>query len=187
MTFLEILMIAVSLAMDATAVCLGVGTTSHATKLRSRLRLAYHFGLFQFLMPVIGWLAGTTIAPLIAAFDHWITFGLLLFVGGRMIVSGLNPEAEAYSRDPSRGATLVLLSLATSIDALAVGLSLALLKVNIWYPAAVVGIVTAGMSLLGLQLGNRLGQAFGKRMEIVGGALLVLIGLRILVSHLFGA
>lgn len=186
MTFLEILMIAVSLAMDATAVCLGVGTTEHANGLRPRFRLAFHFGLFQFLMPVIGWFAGTTVAPFIAAFDHWVTFGLLAFVGVRMVRSGFDPDAEAYRQDPSRGATLVMLSIATSIDALAVGLSLALLKVSIWYPAAVIGIVTASLSLIGLLLGNRLGEKFGKRMEILGGAILILIGLRILIAHLMG-
>jgi manganese efflux pump family protein len=186
MSFLEILMIAISMAMDATAVCLGVGTTAHATPLRSRLRLAGHFGIFQFLMPVIGWFAGATVAPFIAAFDHWITFGLLAFVGGRMIRSGFDPNAEAYRQDPSRGRFLVMLSVATSIDALAIGLSLALLRVNIWYPAIVIGIVTATLSFIGLQLGCRLSERFGKRMEIFGGVVLILIGLRILVAHIIG-
>src|SRR5512141_699397 len=119
MSFLEVLMLAVSLAMDATAVCLGVGTTAHATPLRSRLRLALHFGLFQFLMPILGWFAGSSIASYINAFDHWVTFGLLGFVGGRMIRSGLDPNSECYPDDPTRGLTLVMLSVATSIDALA--------------------------------------------------------------------
>jgi putative Mn2+ efflux pump MntP len=186
MTFLEILMIAVSMAMDATAVCLGVGTTAHATPLRSRLRLAFHFGVFQFLMPVIGWVAGSTVASYISAVDHWIAFGLLAFVGGRMIRAGLNPHADSYSRDPSRGLTMVMLSVATSLDALAIGLSLALLRVSIWYPASVIGIVTAALSFIGLQLGCRFSEKFGKRMEIVGGVVLVLIGLRIAVTHFLG-
>jgi putative Mn2+ efflux pump MntP len=186
MSFFEVLMIAVSMAMDATAVSLGVGTTEHADKPRSRFRLAFHFGLFQFLMPVVGWLAGVTVAPLIAAFDHWVAFGLLAFVGLRMVRSGFNSAAATYPCDPSRGATLVMLSIATSIDALAVGLSLAFQEVVIWYPAAVIGVVTAGMSLAGLRLGNRLGEKFGKRMEIVGGAILIVIGLRILLTSLLG-
>ena len=184
MSFLEVLIIAVSMAMDATAVCLGVGTTAHATPLRSRLRLAFHFGIFQFLMPVLGWFAGATIAPFISAVDHWIAFGLLAFVGGRMVRAGLDPSADTYRRDPSRGMFMVMLSVATSLDALAIGLSLALLGTSIWYPAAVIGIITALLSFTGLQLGSRLGQHFGKRMEIVGGALLIVIGLRILMSHL---
>lgn len=174
------------MAMDATAVCLGVGTTAHATPLRSRLRLAYHFGLFQFLMPIIGWYVGSTIAQFITAIDHWIAFGLLAFVGGRMVRAGLDPDAESYRRDPSRGMMLVMLSVATSLDALAIGLSLALLNVSIWYPTTVIGVVTAILSFIGLQLGSRLGEKFGKRMEIVGGVVLILIGLRILVTHLFG-
>ena len=186
MSFIEVLIIAVSMAMDATAVCLGVGTTAHATALRSRVRLALHFGIFQFLMPILGWYAGATIAGYINTFDHWVTFGLLAFVGGRMIRSGLDPDSDCYPEDPTRGWTLIMLAVATSIDALAIGLSLALLRVSIWYPTTVIGVVTFAMSLMGLYFGNRLGAKFGKRMEIVGGAVLILIGLRILVSHLVG-
>jgi putative Mn2+ efflux pump MntP len=181
MTFPEILMIAVSLAIDAAAVSLGVGTTEHAADLRPKLRLAFHFGLFQFLMPLLGWLAGATIAPHIAPFDNWVTFALLAFVGAHMIRSGLSPHIVSYRRDPSRGSSLVLLSVATSLDALAVGVSLALQHVNIWYPAAVIGVVTASISFAGLLIGNRLSETFGKRMEIVGGAILIVIGLRILL------
>ena len=100
-----------------------------------------------------------------------------------MIRGGLNPEENRESSDPSRGWTLVLLSLATSIDALAVGFSLAMIGVEIWFPAMVIGLVTAAMSVLGLQLGTRLGARFGNRMEILGGVILVLVGLRILVEH----
>jgi manganese efflux pump family protein len=180
MNFLDILIIAISLAMDAAAVSLGVGTTTHAVELRPKFRLAFHFGLFQFLMPLIGWLAGATVAPRLAAFDNWLTFGLLAFVGAHMVRSGLSPHLVTYQRDPSRGASLIMLSVATSLDALAVGVSLALQKVNIWYPAAVIGVVTASMSLVGLLIGNRLSETFGKRMEIVGGVTLIAIGLRIL-------
>ena len=177
------LMIAIGLAMDATAVCLGVGTTEHATGGRARFRLAFHFGLFQFLMPVVGWLAGITIAPLVSAFAPWLAFGLLAFVGVRMVRAGLDPEVESYRRDPSRGANLIMLSVATSIDALAVGVSLALQNIAVWFPAVVIGLVAAGMSLAGLLFGNQLSQQFGKRMEVVGGAILILIGLRILLVH----
>jgi putative Mn2+ efflux pump MntP len=138
------------------------------------------------MMPVIGWLLGSRIAPLIASVDHWIAFGLLAFVGGRMIRSGVGPGEKSYSRDPSRGLTLVMLATATSIDALAIGLSLAMLRVRIWYPSAVIGVVTGGLSLLGLRLGMRLGARFGKGMQVVGGAVLSLIGLRILFSHGLG-
>lgn len=185
MTFLEILLIALGLAMDAFAVCLGAGTTRFVNGPRPVFRLAFHFGLFQALMPALGWLAGTTVLPLIERFDHWIAFALLAFVGVRMVRSGLDPDGDARPADPSRGATLVMLSIATSIDALAIGLSLAVLRVQILCPAIVIGIVAAGMSLLGLRLGQSLGATFGKRMELVGGLLLIGIGVRVVLSHLF--
>jgi putative Mn2+ efflux pump MntP len=184
MGFLEIFLIALSMAMDAFAVCLGTGTQEQTSGTRPAFRLAFHFGLFQFLMPILGWFAGTTIVSYIYAFDHWIAFGLLAFVGIRMIRSGLNTNGEEEKKDPSRGWTLVLLSIAVSIDALAIGFSLALVGVTIWYPAVVIGVVTGIISWLGIYLGNRLGQRFGKRMEIVGGIVLLIIGIRILITHL---
>jgi putative Mn2+ efflux pump MntP len=184
MNFPEVLLIALSMAMDAFAVCLGVGTQARAPGPRPTFRLAFHFGLFQFLMPVIGWFAGMTIVEYIFAYDHWVAFGLLGFVGVRMIRAGLDPRAEAQLPDPSRGWSLVILAVATSIDALAVGFSLGMLGMTIWYPAVVIGVVTGLLSWLGLRLGNRLGAEFGKRIEIAGGILLILIGFRILISHL---
>ncbi len=187
MATVEVLMIAVALAMDASAVSMAAGASGQARGGRAAFRLSFHFGLFQFMMPVIGWYLGSTVAPLIAGVDHWIAFGLLAFVGGRMIRAGLSRDEEvSVPADPSRGFTLVALSVATSIDALAIGLSLAMLGVKIWYPSVVIGVVTAGLSLLGLGLGKRLGTLFGKRMETVGGVILVGIGLRILVSHFRG-
>jgi putative Mn2+ efflux pump MntP len=184
MGFFEVMLVAISMAMDAFAVCIGAGTQGQSSGGRPAFRLAFHFGLFQFLMPVIGWFAGTTIVEYISAYDHWVAFGLLAFVGIRMIRSGLDSKAEEQKNDPSRGWTLVLLSIAVSIDALAIGFSLALIGVTIWYPAVVIGVVTALISALGIFLGNRLGQKFGKRMEIIGGIILILIGVRIVLAHL---
>jgi len=186
MSFPEILLIALSMAMDAFAVCLGAGTQGRTNGPRPTFRLAFHFGLFQFLMPILGWFAGITIVHYIAAFDHWIAFGLLAFVGARMIRSGFDGTGAARQADPSRGWTLVLLSIAVSIDALAIGLSLGLIGVTIWYPAVVIGVVTGLLAWLGLRLGNRLGEKFGKRMEIAGGIILVLLGIRIVLAHLLG-
>jgi putative Mn2+ efflux pump MntP len=186
MDFFEILLIALSMAMDAFAVCLGVGTQTSTSGPRRTFRLSFHFGLFQFVMPVIGWFAGMTVVKYISAYDHWVAFGLLGFVGVRMIRSGLDARPEAQAGDPSRGWSLVLLSVATSIDALVVGFSLSLVGVTIWYPAAVIGVVTGLVSWLGLVLGNRLGEEFGKRIGITGGIVLLLIGVRILLSHLLG-
>lgn len=135
-------------------------------------------------MPILGWLGGNTVAHIISRFDHWVAMGLLAFVGIRMIRSGLDADGESFTGDPSRGSTLMVLCVATSIDALAIGLSLSMLNVSILYPSVVIGVVTAGLSLVGLLIGHKLGAAFGKRMEILGGIILIGIGLRVLVTHL---
>lgn len=181
-------LIAIGLAMDAFAVSLGAGTSPGRRSWRKVFRLAFHFGLFQGGMTFIGWLAGSTISRFISTFDHWIALGLLAFVGVRMIISGIKPDddgEECSTSDPSRGGTLVLLSVATSIDALAVGLSYALIDGNIWFPVVMIGVVTLILSALGVLLGEKLGCRFGKRMEIIGGLILVGIGIRVVVSHLF--
>lgn len=172
--------------MDAFAVCLSVGATRQAEGPRANFRLSFHFGLFQFLLPIVGWFAGLTVVHYMEAYDHWIAFLLLAFVGGRMIASSFNGKEKLEKNDPSRGWNMVLLSVAVSIDALVIGLSLAIMNVDIWYPAVVIGLVTGLMSLLGLRLGNRLGRLIGKRMEMIGGVLLILMGVRTVVTHIFG-
>jgi putative Mn2+ efflux pump MntP len=185
MGFIQIVMIALGLAMDAFAVSIAAGTSGRVTSQQAALRLAFHFGLFQFFMPIIGWFLGTKILPLISALDHWVAFFLLSIVGFRMIRSGLDKQGRCFSKDPSRGITLVMLSVATSIDALAIGLGLAILGVKIIYPCVVIGIITAVLSLVGTRMGSRLGIKFGKKMEILGGLILIGIGTNILISHLF--
>ena len=186
MNLLTTILIAIGLAMDAFAVSLGVGTSGHADNPRSIFRLSFHFGLFQALMPILGWLAGSTIDQYIRSFDHWIAFILLGYVGGKMIWEGARGGPESYLADPSRGRMLVILAVATSIDALAVGLSLAMLDVPVIGPAIVIGVITAGLSLVGLRIGCRMGEKFGRRVEILGGLILIGIGLRILITHLMG-
>ncbi len=180
----DIVLLALGLAMDAFAVSLSVGTTAFLQVPRARFRIAFHFGLFQCLMPIIGWLGGRTIAPLIARIDHWIAFLLLTFVGVKMIHESGSSDKN-YRFDPSRGLNLVLLSVATSIDALAVGFSLALIDVSIWRPAVLIGLITGALSFAALLMGRRIGLAFGKRVERIGGMVLILIGLRIVIEHLF--
>jgi putative Mn2+ efflux pump MntP len=187
MPFWTIFLIAIGLAMDCFAVSLGVGTAGTAVGLRPTFRLFFHFGLFQGGMILLGWLAGKTVVTYIASVDHWVAFGLLVFVGVRMILGGLRKEGEQPAiPDPSRGMTLVMLSIATSIDALAVGLSLALLEVNVFWSALLIGGVSALLSLVGLLLGNQLGMRFGKSMEVLGGIILIGIGLRVLITHIIG-
>jgi putative Mn2+ efflux pump MntP len=187
MSLLEIAVIACGLAMDAAAVSLAAAAAGFVQDIRSAGRLAFHFGVFQFLMPVLGWAAGVTFAASFAAFDHWIAFGLLVFVGGRMLREGFSPEEESITSDPSRGLTLVLLSIATSIDALAVGLSLSMLEIGIWQPSVMIGVITALLSTLAILIGRKVSGKAGKRMEMIGGAVLVAIGTKILLSHLLAA
>ncbi len=135
-------------------------------------------------MPVIGWLAGQTIMQWIAAWDHWIAFGLLAIIGGRMIIEACSDEEKTDERDPTKGLSLVLLSIATSIDALAVGFSLSILGVSIWMPSLVIGLVAGVLTIIGMLLGGRIGDRWGSRVEIFGGLVLIAIGSKILAEHL---
>ncbi|HUH99296.1 MAG TPA: manganese efflux pump MntP family protein [Anaerolineales bacterium] len=186
MPFIEILLISISMAMDAFAVCLAAGALQNTQGPRPAFRLSFHFGLFQFIMPVIGWLLGMTIEPLIHDYADWIAFGLLALVGLRMIYSSVFGGAARPSKDPSRGLTLIVLSVAVSMDALAIGLSLSMLGIFVWYPAILIGVVTGVLSLIGLRIGRIAGRKFGKLADILGGLVLIGIGLRILLIHLFG-
>jgi manganese efflux pump family protein len=185
MTFWTSLLIGLGLAMDAFAVSLGVGTSGTAIDARSKFRLAFHFGIFQAGMTLLGWLAGSTISAWIASWDHWLALGLLSYVGINMIRSGLNPEVEIARPNPSKGGTLIMLCVATSLDALAVGLSLSMLAISVLSPAAIIGLVTFALSGFGLLAGGKLNQQFGKRMEIIGGLILLGIGLQVLIADLY--
>ena len=182
---ITIFIVAVGLSMDAFAVALGAGTSGQGSNAQAKFRLSFHFGLFQALMTALGWFTGNTVAQFISSVDHWIALALLAFVGINMIRSGLDKEKKSFQKDPSRGGYLVILSVATSLDALAVGLSMAMLHQPILTPVIVIGLTTLSLSLAGVLLGNRLSEKFGKRMEIVGGVILILIGLRILYTHLW--
>jgi len=177
-------LVALGLAMDAFAVSLGVGTTRLARSYRPVFRVSFHMGLFQGLMTLLGWLVGASIAPLISSFDHWVALVLLAIVGGRMVHAGLKDGEEPYRNDPSRGGMLILLCVACSIDAMAVGLSLAVMNVDILASSLIIGLVTLGLSLVGLLGGSVLGSRFGKRMTVLGGLILIGIGFRILFSHI---
>jgi putative Mn2+ efflux pump MntP len=176
--------IALGLAMDAFAVSIAVSVGLGGTSKRQTFRLAWHFGLFQALMPIIGWLAGNSIRELIERWDHWLAFGLLVVVGGRMILDAIRADAEdRRTSDPTRGWRLVVLSVATSIDALAVGLSFAALGVEVWFPSAIIGITACIMSLVGALGGRALGMRFGSKMAVVGGLILIAIGFWIVIEH----
>ena len=188
MGWLSILGIAVALAMDAFAVSIAAGVTVRRITNRHVFRIAFHFGLFQFLMPIVGWLAGSAVAEHIQAFDHWIAFGLLGLVGGKMLLDAARSGKDSHGtpRDPTRGLTMVALSIATSIDALAVGVSLAILGVSIWAPSVVIGAVAGVLSMIGIRFGARIGPRLRRWADALGGVVLIGIGTRILVLHLQG-
>ena len=185
MDLLPLLGIALGLAMDAFSVAVATGLVLGSASPRQTFRLSFHFGLFQFLMPIVGWVAGSAFASYISAYDHWLAFGLLGYVGGKMIWESFS-GGERLKGDPTKWPTLVILSVATSIDALAVGLSLALLGVPVLYPATVIGIVAAALTFVGLRIGKRVGQGVGIWMERFGGLVLIGIGVKIVLEHTLG-
>jgi putative Mn2+ efflux pump MntP len=178
----ETLLVAVALGCDAFAVGLGVGTRFCSR--RQVFRLSFHFGLFQFLMPLLGWFLGQNLIGVARQWAPWIAFALLFFIGAKMGYESLwgsesHPDGECP--DPTRGFSLVMLSLATSIDALGVGLSLGILGQSLLTSAVCIGVVACGMTWLAMKLGNRLSESFGQRMEIVGGIILMAIAVKLLV------
>lgn len=186
MSLLNIIAIAIALAMDAFAVAIATGVRLKRVSLRQFFRLAWHFGLFQAMMPVMGWAAGLTVRESIERYDHWIAFGLLAFVGINMIREAFKLEEDAQEKhDPTRGLTLVMLSVATSIDALAVGLTISMLQVAIWLPALIIGVVAGAFTIIGLHLGKSVGSAerLSPVAEVLGGLVLLAIGAKILFEH----
>jgi putative Mn2+ efflux pump MntP len=184
MTFIEVFWIAVGLSMDAFAVSIACSVLLCHVSFRQIFRLGFHFGLFQALMPVVGWLAGRSVSEYISAWDHWVAFGLLGLIGLKAIRESFKSGDEDDVRgDPTKGMSLIMLSVATSIDALAVGVSLAAVNVSIFQPALIIGIITACFSVVGTVYGCRIGARFGKKVEAAGGIILILIGLKILLEH----
>ncbi len=186
MGFLNIFAIAVALAMDAFAVAIASGVRLKRVSFRQFFRLAWHFGLFQALMPIIGWSAGLTVRDTIERFGHWVAFGLLVYVGVNMIREAFKLQEDARRhKDPTRGLTLVMLSVATSIDALAVGLTISLLQISIWTPALIIGAVAGVFTLLGLYLGKSVGSAerLSPIAEVIGGLVLLGIAFKILIEN----
>ncbi len=186
MTLVNVGAIAVALAMDAFAVAIATGVCLGKIHWRQNFRLAWHFGFFQAMMPVAGWAAGLTVRDLIASVDHWIAFGLLVFVAQGMLREAFRRDDSCEPvKDPTRGMTMVMLSVATSLDALAVGLSLSIVKVSIWIPAVVIGIVAAAFTTVGLHLGKRISRGARLRSlaDALGGTVLILIGINILREH----
>jgi len=173
----SIVALALALAFDAFAVAAAVGIKLGRIDRWTVFRLSWHFGFAQFGMPILGWFAGEAAYRLIGTFGNWIAGAVLLTIGVRLIWEQSNPEKRSWKGDPTRGASLLVLMFATSVDALAAGLSLAMIGVDILYPAIVIGIVAAIMTTVGLVSGRTVGQRFGRIAGLIGG--LILIGLAI--------
>jgi manganese efflux pump family protein len=172
------------LGVDAFSVAIGIGASNKKKSWAPVLRLSFAFGIFQFIMPLIGWLAGSTVVDLIRGFDHWVAFALLAVVGGKMIWEGFEEEEDEKKADQTSGWPLLVLSIATSIDALAVGFSFSLLKTTILFPAAIIGVVCFMMTAVGMIFGKVLAQIFGRKVEILGGLVLIAIGVKIILEHI---
>lgn len=188
MEILELLLIGVSLSMDAFAVSLCQGLSMPRLNWRHAAVISLFFGGFQALMPVIGWLLGSQFAGYIQSFDHWVAFVLLLLIGGNMVREAFSPEEEEED-GCSAGERLdlkrlFLMAVATSIDALAIGVTFAFLEVQILEAASVIGVTTFVISLAGVAIGNYFGTRYQKRAEITGGVILILLGTKILLEHL---
>lgn len=185
MHFFEIFFIGVGLAMDAFAVSICKGLSMKKFDIKKVLIIGMYFGLFQGLMPLIGYLLGSAFQDIITSIDHWIAFVLLGLIGFNMLREGLSKECE-LGNDKVNFKEMFPLALATSIDALAVGITFAFLKVNIIVSVLSIGLITFGMSFIGSKIGNKVGCKYQKKAQILGGVILIFIGLKILIEHLIG-
>ena len=185
MDILVLLGIAIGLSMDALAVSVANGIMIKKLHVRHAFRIAFSFGFFQAIMPLIGWAAGITFSTYIKEIDHWVAFALLVLVGSRMIrESFTGSKKDEAAKNCLHFPTLLILSLATSIDALAVGISFAFLDITIWFPILMIGLITFVVCFIGVILGNKLGPFFGNKLGVIGGLVLIGIGIEILIEHL---
>jgi len=184
MGFLEIILIAIGLSMDAFAVSITLGLNSKKPEIKDYLIPGLFFGFFQALMPFIGYFAGTLFADNIKNFDHWIAFALLVLIGGKMIKESFSKEGEESAKNPSQFLKMLLLAVATSIDALAIGVTFAFFEINIYAAILIIGLTTCAISIGGVKVGSIFGIRFKSKAEIFGGVVLVILGIKILVEHL---
>jgi putative Mn2+ efflux pump MntP len=186
MSLISIFLLAVALSMDACAVALSTGVLVCKMHLRHAVRMAVLFGLFQAFMPIAGWSVGQFAAEYVKSYDHWVAFILLVAIGGKMIYEALwgGSDDGETKKDPHNLYLVITLAFATSIDAAAVGISMSFLHVTVIMPAVIIGITTAILSFVSYYLGCRFGDFCGKKIEIIGGIILIAIGTKILIEHL---
>jgi putative Mn2+ efflux pump MntP len=181
----SIILISIGLSMDALAVSVAGGVAVRRRRLYNAFKFGAVFGFFQMMMPILGWASGSAARRFLTGIDHWIAFGLLCFIGGRMIHAATKMESLEKKEDYYSRYVLLGLAVATSIDALAVGVSFALLHLSILLPVVIVGIITFTLSYTGFLIGGRFGHIFENKIEIAGGLTLIGIGLKILLEHLY--
>lgn len=184
MNILTVLFVSVGLSMDAFAIAITLGFAIKYLRIKHAFRVGAFFGGFQAIMPIIGWSVGIGVRDFFSRMDHWITFYILGVIGIKMIVESKEIEESEKEENPLRFFALLILAIATSIDALAVGFSLSFLKVHIIEPAMIIGCITFAFSFCGVYIGNRMGHFFEKKMEVFGGLILLFIGIKILIQHL---
>lgn len=185
MGILELILIAVGLSMDAFAVSVCNAMSVSRLRLRDACKFGLFFGVFQAIMPLIGWAAGKTFSQYVTAVDHWVAFILLGFIGGKMLWEALRGGDEERAEDPLRFRVLLVLAIATSIDALAVGVTFAFMQMSVLPSVLTIGAITFILSTFGALIGKRAGKMLGSRAEIVGGVILIAMGVKILIEHLF--
>ena len=183
MSLFEIVLVGIGLAMDAFAVSVCKGLSMKKMNWKSAIIIALYFGIFQAIMPIIGYFLGTTFSSFVENIDHWIAFILLAFIGGNMIKESTDDEVEKRN-DKVDVKTMLILAVATSIDALAVGITFAFFKINIGLAVAIIGSITFLLSIIGVKIGNKFGDKFQNKAELTGGIILIIIGLKILLEHL---
>lgn len=174
---------AVALGMDAFAVATAAAAALGTITFRHTFRLTWHFGFFQWMMTVLGWYGGEGISRFLFSANDWIAFGLLVALGLKMLYESGHPEKRTEGFDPTRGWSLVALSVATSLDALAVGVTFSLIGMSVWVPALMIGVAAFIMTLIGMRLGRKAGAHLGQWAERIGGGVLIAIGFRILIGH----
>jgi putative Mn2+ efflux pump MntP len=185
MTYVEIILIAIGLSMDAFAVSITLGLSVKKPAVRQYALPGIYFGFFQALMPLLGYLTGTFFARSVQSFDHWISFALLGFIGAKMIKESFSKDGGDSRENKFKFANMLLLAIATSIDALAVGVTFAFFEINIFIAVLIIGFTTFSISIGGVKIGNIFGTRFKSKAELLGGAVLVALGVKILVEHLF--
>ncbi len=184
MDIITIFLIAIGLSFDTFAVSVSTGLVIKQIKFKQALKVAFVLAFLQTAMPLIGWFAGKQISSLIESFDHWLAFVLLFILGVKMIIESFKKEEDKTNFNPLKFSVLIGMGIATSIDALVVGVSFAFIKTNIWLALALIGFITFLVAMLGMLFGKNVGNKFGKKFEILGGLILISIGVKILISHI---